>query len=251
MLWGVWHALYVVCCTWVFNSNWGHAICYLRYLTGNPCTDYEGYREFVVGSLPQLEWLDGKEVTRSERILATQRLPELRKRIAEQQEEYMRERVRTNGCMLWDFKWPAPPIFLLSAMIFLAKRLVIVHNRKIISMLLCTYLNYSCQCVLHFLWKVVSSTYQAIFISCSISNGRKRKKSRQRKEVKPTRSQASTRGGTLIQTPTLPSQFSVCMIRTVAYRDAYFCSYLSGSSAGSHHKQADSTNDADEERYTL
>lgn len=69
--------------------------------------------------------------------------------------------------------------------------------------------------------------------------------------MKPTRSQASTRGGTLIQTPTLPSQFSVCMIRTVAYRDAYFCSYLSGSSAGSHHKQADSTNDADEERYTL
>ena len=69
---------------------------FLRYLTGNPCTDYEGYREFVVASLPQLEWLDGKEVSRSERILATQRLPELRKEIAEQQEMYARKRVRTN-----------------------------------------------------------------------------------------------------------------------------------------------------------
>lgn len=42
------------------------------YLTGNPCTDYEGYREFVVASLPQLKWLDGREVSKSERILATQ-----------------------------------------------------------------------------------------------------------------------------------------------------------------------------------
>ena len=42
------------------------------YLTGNPCTDYEGYREFVVASLPQLRWLDGREVSKSERILATQ-----------------------------------------------------------------------------------------------------------------------------------------------------------------------------------
>lgn len=72
------------------------SIFYSRYLTGNPCTDYEGYREFVVACLPHLEWLDGKEVSRSERILATQRLPELRKRIAEQQEAYTIKRVRTN-----------------------------------------------------------------------------------------------------------------------------------------------------------
>ena len=44
----------------------------LSYLTGNPCTDYEGYREFVVASLPHLRWLDGKEVSKSERILAVQ-----------------------------------------------------------------------------------------------------------------------------------------------------------------------------------
>lgn len=42
------------------------------YLTGNPCTDYEGYREFVIATLPQLRWLDGKEITKSDRIAATQ-----------------------------------------------------------------------------------------------------------------------------------------------------------------------------------
>lgn len=26
-----------------------------RYLTGNPCTEYEGYREYVVATLPQLK----------------------------------------------------------------------------------------------------------------------------------------------------------------------------------------------------
>ena len=55
------------------------------YLTGNPCTDYEGYREFVVATLPQLKTLDGKDVTKSERILANQRLKELRNTIAKQQ----------------------------------------------------------------------------------------------------------------------------------------------------------------------
>lgn len=38
------------------------------YLTGNPCTDYDGYREYVIAHLPQLETLDNKEITRSERI---------------------------------------------------------------------------------------------------------------------------------------------------------------------------------------
>ena len=43
-----------------------------RFLTGNPCTEYEGYREYVVGTLLQLKWLDGTEITKSERIRATQ-----------------------------------------------------------------------------------------------------------------------------------------------------------------------------------
>lgn len=63
------------------------------YLTGNPCTDYEGYREFVVATLPQLAWLDGKEISRSERIAAVQRYEEVRGRIEQEQEIYQRKRV--------------------------------------------------------------------------------------------------------------------------------------------------------------
>ena len=50
-------------------------------LMGNPCADFSGYRVFVVGTLPQLRRLDGKEVTPSERILATQQLPEVTARL--------------------------------------------------------------------------------------------------------------------------------------------------------------------------
>lgn len=38
------------------------------YLTGNPCTDYDGYRDYVIVRLDQLETLDNVEITRSERI---------------------------------------------------------------------------------------------------------------------------------------------------------------------------------------
>lgn len=38
------------------------------YLTGNPCTDYEGYRDYVIAKLPQIETLDNDEILRSERI---------------------------------------------------------------------------------------------------------------------------------------------------------------------------------------
>ena len=62
------------------------------YLTGNPCTDYEGYRDYVIATLPQLKTLDGKEITKSERILALQRLKELRQLIAEQQKEHREKR---------------------------------------------------------------------------------------------------------------------------------------------------------------
>ncbi|XP_014481083.1 PREDICTED: protein tilB [Dinoponera quadriceps] len=41
-------------------------------LMGNPCTDYEYYREYVVATLPQLRELDMKEIERSERIKALQ-----------------------------------------------------------------------------------------------------------------------------------------------------------------------------------
>ncbi|CAF4247228.1 unnamed protein product [Rotaria magnacalcarata] len=43
------------------------------YLTGNPCGDHEGYRDYVIATLPQLQKLDGNEITKTERILALQK----------------------------------------------------------------------------------------------------------------------------------------------------------------------------------
>jgi hypothetical protein len=51
------------------------------YLVGNPCTDFDGYREYVIATLPQLKRLDGKEVTPSERIQAKQNFPEISRRL--------------------------------------------------------------------------------------------------------------------------------------------------------------------------
>lgn len=47
---------------------------FLKYLhlTGNPCTDVEGYRLFVIEQLPQLQELDGTAVVRGEAITARQ-----------------------------------------------------------------------------------------------------------------------------------------------------------------------------------
>ncbi|XP_054286962.1 dynein axonemal assembly factor 11-like isoform X1 [Macrosteles quadrilineatus] len=62
------------------------------YLTGNPCTDYEGYREFVVATLPQLHTLDAKEIERSERIRAVQNYTLVRPKIIAQQLDYKKKR---------------------------------------------------------------------------------------------------------------------------------------------------------------
>ncbi|XP_035772422.1 protein tilB homolog isoform X2 [Neolamprologus brichardi] len=62
------------------------------FLVGNPCTQFEGYRQFVVAALPQLKSLDRTEISRSERIQASQGLEEARRRVAEQEQEYLRRR---------------------------------------------------------------------------------------------------------------------------------------------------------------
>ncbi|XP_068731074.1 dynein axonemal assembly factor 11-like [Montipora capricornis] len=62
------------------------------YLTGNPCTEYDGYREYVVATLDHLKWLDGKEIDKSERILAKQDYERIRKKIICQQKEYDKKR---------------------------------------------------------------------------------------------------------------------------------------------------------------
>uniref|UniRef100_A0A3P8RZ54 Leucine-rich repeat-containing protein 6 n=1 Tax=Amphiprion percula TaxID=161767 RepID=A0A3P8RZ54_AMPPE len=64
------------------------------FLVGNPCTEFQGYRQYVVAALPQLKCLDGTEISRSERIRASQGLEEVRIQVGEQEEEYLRRRVQ-------------------------------------------------------------------------------------------------------------------------------------------------------------
>lgn len=59
-----------------------------RYLTGNPCTDYKGYREFVIGTLPQIDSLDGKEVTHYDKLVAKQLLADIKLKVFNQQKIY-------------------------------------------------------------------------------------------------------------------------------------------------------------------
>ncbi|CAM9558077.1 unnamed protein product, partial [Ectocarpus sp. 6 AP-2014] len=51
------------------------------YMMGNPCQSWAGFEAYTIARLPQLERLDGKEITRTDRIKAQQRLPALRKEI--------------------------------------------------------------------------------------------------------------------------------------------------------------------------
>ncbi|CAG9770286.1 unnamed protein product [Ceutorhynchus assimilis] len=62
------------------------------YLTGNPCCDYKGYREYVIAHLQQLQSLDIKQITKSERIKAQQRLKEVEEQIKSCQTKYRKFR---------------------------------------------------------------------------------------------------------------------------------------------------------------
>uniref|UniRef100_A0A8C3RAV6 Leucine-rich repeat-containing protein 6 n=1 Tax=Cyanoderma ruficeps TaxID=181631 RepID=A0A8C3RAV6_9PASS len=64
------------------------------FLVGNPCTAFEGYRQFVVATLHQLKYLDSKEIERSERIKALQNYPEVKRKIREQEGAYLLKRAR-------------------------------------------------------------------------------------------------------------------------------------------------------------
>ncbi|KAK3787276.1 hypothetical protein RRG08_055997 [Elysia crispata] len=76
------------------------------FLTGNPCADYEHYREYVVATLPQLQWLDGREIEKSERIQAIQDLPFIRGYILEQQKIYLKKRAREKAESTQKLKQP-------------------------------------------------------------------------------------------------------------------------------------------------
>ncbi|XP_051015547.1 dynein axonemal assembly factor 11 [Acomys russatus] len=64
------------------------------FLMGNPCADFDGYRQFVVVTLQQLKWLDGKEIERSERIQALQNYAAVEQQIREQEKAYCRRRAK-------------------------------------------------------------------------------------------------------------------------------------------------------------
>ncbi|RHZ18807.1 hypothetical protein DYB31_015508, partial [Aphanomyces astaci] len=53
------------------------------YMLGNPAqSDWENFTHYVVASLPQLQQLDGKDITKSDRIKALQKLPVFKKELA-------------------------------------------------------------------------------------------------------------------------------------------------------------------------
>lgn len=56
-------------------------------LTGNYCSSYDGYRQFVILTLPQLKLLDGIEIRRTDQIMAKIEFGELRHSIERQQNE--------------------------------------------------------------------------------------------------------------------------------------------------------------------
>ncbi|XP_055482524.1 dynein axonemal assembly factor 11 [Psammomys obesus] len=64
------------------------------FLMGNPCADFDGYRQFVVVTLQQLKWLDGREIERSERIQALQNYTAVEQQIREQEKAYCLRRAR-------------------------------------------------------------------------------------------------------------------------------------------------------------
>jgi len=37
------------------DAEFWRLVCVCRYLTGNPCTEYEGYWEYVIATLPRLQ----------------------------------------------------------------------------------------------------------------------------------------------------------------------------------------------------
>lgn len=73
-----------------FHKSLYLPICFnlFRYLTGNPCTDYNGYREYVIGTLPQIDVLDGIDVTSFDKLVAKQQLSNVTPKIIAQQKTY-------------------------------------------------------------------------------------------------------------------------------------------------------------------
>lgn len=61
-------------------------------LTGNYCANYNGYRDFVIATLPQLHSFDCMEIKRGDRIIANQKYERCRRDIIQQQIEQQMKR---------------------------------------------------------------------------------------------------------------------------------------------------------------
>lgn len=58
------------------------------HLTGNPCAEFVGYRDYVIATLPQLQVLDSEPILRSDRIRAIQNYNTNSELILKQQNQY-------------------------------------------------------------------------------------------------------------------------------------------------------------------
>lgn len=65
------------------------------YMTGNPSSKFENYREFVIATLPQLQRLDGIEITTTDRLEAIQNLKSIRESIVSQQKDHFIQQEKT------------------------------------------------------------------------------------------------------------------------------------------------------------
>jgi protein TilB len=68
------------------------------YLLGNPCVDWKGCQDFVIGSLPSLKRLDGTQITKTMQIQAAQRLPMLTHQLRLEVAAKKREKAQQAAC---------------------------------------------------------------------------------------------------------------------------------------------------------
>ena len=71
------------------------------YLTGNPCATFKYYREFVITVLPQLKYLDGINIEKSERILARQMFEQIKESLRKDEENYRIKRNKTKAKVIF------------------------------------------------------------------------------------------------------------------------------------------------------
>ncbi|KAI5626328.1 protein tilB-like isoform X1 [Silurus asotus] len=81
------------------------------FLVGNPCTEFKGYRQYVLICLPQLQYLDGTAIGRAERIEAVQNSNYVKKCVLEQEAEYMEKREKQKSEALNETSCSTPQDF--------------------------------------------------------------------------------------------------------------------------------------------